>query len=154
MTQLPPFCFHGLRHASVRAAPAAAALAGSLRALVWRSPSGPGSPSSDAARGRSAHPHPRPQGGPEQGLDLAPRGQPWDTERLPSRAPRRGCGAGRPETGPGASRERGLDAAAGGGLRPERRRRRRGARGPLRPPCPSRATRAARVLDGEAPSDH
>lgn len=39
-------------------------------------------------------------------------------------------------------------------LRPARRRRRPGARRHLRPPGHSRATRAARVLDRKAPSDH
>lgn len=46
------------------------------------------SSSSDAACKRSTpHTHPLPQGRPKQGLGLAPRGQPWDREPLPSRRP-------------------------------------------------------------------
>lgn len=85
MTQLPPFCFHNLRHASVRSEPAAgeraAANARSRRALGRRSPSRPGPVRSDAALQEV------PRERPKWGLGLAPRDQPWDTEPLPSWRP-------------------------------------------------------------------
>lgn len=150
MTQLPPFCFHNLRHAVSAPSPRRAS----------------GRPRTPGHAGRSAGgglPGPAPSAptlpcrrSPEKGRsgDLA-----WLLGTSPGTrnlslpgAPRRGSGAGSPETGPEAAPEPGLESAVAR-LRPARRRRPR-ARRHLRLPGHGRATPAARIVDRKAPSDH
>lgn len=125
MTQLPPFCFHSLRHASVLSESAAGERAGGRYQPDDRLP-GPGPPAPTLPAGG-------PQQRPKWRLGLAPPGQAWDPRNAsPPGAPRRGRGAGSSEAGPEAATEPSLGAPVMG-LRPTRRRR--GVRG--HPACPA-----------------
>lgn len=124
MTQLPPFCFHSLRHASVRSESAAGEWVAGYQPDD-RLP-GPGPPAPTLpARG--------PQEKPKWRLGLAPPGQAWDPRNVSHPgAPRRERGAGSSEAGPEAAAEPRLGARVMG-LRPTRRRR--GV--PGQPACPA-----------------
>ncbi|ELK16012.1 Paired box protein Pax-6 [Pteropus alecto] len=97
MTQLPPFCFHSLRHASVRSETAAGKWVAGYQPDD-RLP-GPGPPAPTLpARG--------PQEKPKWRLGLAPPGQAWDPRNVSHPgAPRRERGAGSSEAGPEAAAE-------------------------------------------------
>lgn len=133
-----PFCFHSLRHASVRSQPAAGEPAA-------------GHPLGDRlSRPRSSNPDVAigsPQERPKGRLGLEPPGQAWDPWIFSHLgACRRGCRTGSPGAGPEPS----LGSPA---ARPRPARRHHRARRHPRLACCGRATPAARVLDRKAPSD-
>lgn len=125
MTQLPPFCFHSLRHASVRSESAAGERAAGYQPDD-RLP-GPGPPAPTLPAGG-------PGERPKWRLGLEPPSQAWDPPNISHPgAPRRGRGAGSSEAGPEAATEPSRGAPVMG---PRPTRGQRGVRGP--PACPAR----------------